>query len=132
MQRMNLALALQIIQVCETKATELNKPCVITVLDNGGNLVAVHRMDGALLCGIPLSQKKAFTAVSFSGSTDQLASMVQPGAPLYGIQHTGDYIVFGGGVPVIKDGNLIGAIGVSGGTPAQDKDIANAGVATIN
>lgn len=132
MQKMNLALALKVIQACESKATEQNKPCVITVLDNGGNLVAAHRMDGALICGISLSQKKAFTAVSFSGSTDKLASMVQPGTPLYGIQHTGEYIIFGGGVPIIKDGNLIGAIGVSGGTPEQDKDIANAGLAAIS
>lgn len=115
-------------------ATAQKSPSNIAVVDPSGILVAFLRMDNAFLGSIDLSQKKARTAVLFSGlfSSADLYSQVQPGAPLYGIEQTnGGLVVFGGGVPIFVDGQLIGGVGVSGGTVDQDVAVARAGVLAI-
>lgn len=112
------------------KANEVNCPCSIAVLDTGGNVVAFRRMDRSPLASVEVSQAKAYTAVSLNISTAELNSLVQPGAPYYGIEnsHRHPMIVFAGGIPLREDGSLIGAVGVGGGTLDQDVAIASAAV----
>jgi len=132
-QSMNLELAKRIIAAAEGKALEIGVPMVIAVVDAGGNLVALHRQDGALLASIDTAQNKAYTAVALKLPTAQVAPLVQPGQPLYGLEATngGKMVVFGGGIPLWKEGRLIGAIGVSGGSVEEDIAVAEAGANSI-
>jgi len=112
-------------------ATATNITQNIAVVDPSGFLVAFLRMDNAFLGSIDMAQKKARTAVLFSGlfSSADLYDQAQPGAPLYGIEQTnGGLVVFGGGVPIFLEGQLIGGVGVSGGSVEQDVQVARAGV----
>lgn len=126
-----LAKAKVILAAAEQKAVELGIPMVIAVVDEGGNLVAQYRMDGALLASVSLALDKAYTAVALKMPTEQVAALVVPGQPLYGL-HTasaGRFVVFGGGIPILKNGCLAGGIGVSGGTVEEDIAVAEAGLA---
>lgn len=109
-------------------------PMNIAIVDAGGNLKEFCRMDGAFLGSIDISAKKAKTARFFNMSTSQLGSVSGPGQELYGIETTNNgLVVFGGGELLRnKDGVIIGAIGVSGGTVAEDTNVANAGVEALN
>jgi uncharacterized protein GlcG (DUF336 family) len=125
--------AMKIINKAVANATSINIPQNIAVVDPSGMLVAFYRMDNAFLGSIDLSQKKARTAVLFNGlSSGDLYAAVQPGAPLYGVEQTnGGLVVFGGGFPVYVEGRLIGGVGVSGGSVAQDVQVAQAGVLAL-
>lgn len=105
----------------------------IAVVDAGGNLKAFVRMDGAFLASIDIAIKKAKTARSLNMSTYELSQLTQPGKELYGIEVTnGGMAIFGGGELIKnKDGLIIGAIGVSGGSVAEDMSVAQAGAAVI-
>jgi uncharacterized protein GlcG (DUF336 family) len=102
-------------------------------VDEGGNLVAFARMDDAWLGSIDIAQNKAYTARAFDMSTKDLAPLAQPGGPLYGIEASnhGRLIVFAGGIPLVSDNRVVGAIGVSGGAVEQDQEVAEAGVAAF-
>ena len=115
------------------KATEIGVAQNIAIVDEGNNLVAFARMDGAWLGSINIAQNKAFTARAFNIATKELATMSQPGEPLYGIQESNDgkVIIFAGGIPLTRDGRIVGAIGVSGGTVSQDQDVAEAGASAF-
>jgi len=130
---MSLAQALAVVAAGEKRATEINVPSVIAVVDEGGNLKAQHRMDGASLAAIEVSLGKAFSAAATNNSTADLAKQCQPGEPLYGLQntHNGRIVIFGGGVPLHANGQLIGGVGSSGGTVAQDIVIAQAAAAVL-
>ncbi|KAF1851738.1 DUF336-domain-containing protein [Cucurbitaria berberidis CBS 394.84] len=119
-----------IITAAIKNATAQNIPQNIAVVDPSGLIVAFLRMDNAFPGSIDISIKKAKTAVLFNGlSSGQLYESSQPGQPLYGVQETnGGLVVFGGGFPVYYDGKLIGGVGVSGGSVAQDVKVATAGV----
>lgn len=123
-----LGKAKQMIAAAEQKAIEIGIPMVIAVVDAGGNLVAQHRMDDALLASISLALDKAYTAVALKTPTDEIASVVTPGQPLFGLNtaNNGRFITFGGGFPLIAEGNVIGGIGVSGGTVDEDIMVARA------
>lgn len=125
----SLETAKKIITAAEQKAQEIGVPMVISVADSGGNLVAVHRMDEALLASIDISINKAFTAVAVKLPTHQLTEVAQPGSSLFGIHTTnqGKIVIFGGGLPLMADGKVLGGIGVSGGTVEQDLSVAEAG-----
>jgi uncharacterized protein GlcG (DUF336 family) len=128
------ASAAKAVEAGRSEAAELGIPFTIVIVDGGGFLVAASRMDGAPLASVELSQSKARTSVLFAQPTKNLAGAVQPGAPLYGIEAgTRDPLVFlAGGVPVIDpDGRLIGAIGVGGGFPDQDHQVAEAVLAAL-
>ena len=129
-QRTMLAEAKKMIAAAEQKAQEIGVPMVIAVVDIGGNLVAQHRMDGALLASISLALDKAYTAVALKMSTDQVAVAVSPGQPLCGLNtaNGGRFIIFGGGFPIVESGNIIGGFGVSGGSVDQDMIVARAGL----
>ena len=127
----NLDKAKKMISAAEQKALEIACPMVITVVDEGGNMVAQHRMDGALLASVDISHGKAYTAVALKMSTEKLASLTQPGQMLFGINTTdgGRLVIFGGGLPIIENGQVVGGIGVSGGSVEQDVTVVTAGLA---
>lgn len=108
------------------KSKELGLKMNIAVVDTGANLKAFARMDGAWLGSIEISIKKARTAKLFDFNTGEIGKLSQPGKPLYGIEQTnGGLISFPGGVPVHnKQGEVIGAAGVSGSTVENDHLIA--------
>jgi uncharacterized protein GlcG (DUF336 family) len=118
--------------LCEAvlqKARDNGLRLVTAVCDAGGNLVTFLRDDDALVGSIDIAINKAFTAASLKMSTEEVGRLAQPGASLYGIQHTnnGKIVIFGGGVPLLCDGVVIGALGVSGGTLEQDTAISQYG-----
>ncbi|MGO9963947.1 MAG: GlcG/HbpS family heme-binding protein [Acidimicrobiales bacterium] len=125
--------ALAVLAAGEKRAAEMKVPMAIAVVDDGGNLKAQHRMDGASLAAIEVSLSKAYTAVATNSSTEDLAGQCQPGQPLYGLQatHNGRIVIFGGGVPLHVGGELVGAVGASAGTVAQDIDVAETAAAAI-
>ena len=122
-----------VIHAARMKADDLDVPMNIAVVDEGSNLVAFDRMDGAWLGSIDIAQNTAYTARAFEMETGQLAPLAQPGGPRYGIEasNDGNLIVFAGGIPLIHRGRVVGAIGVSGGSVEQDQEVAEAGVAAF-
>jgi uncharacterized protein GlcG (DUF336 family) len=115
------------------KAAEIGSPSSIAIVDDGRNLLAFARMDGALLASIEISQNKAFTARSMNMKTGDIGPLTQPGQPLYGIQtsHSRPLIAFGGGEPLVVDGEIVGAGGVAGGLVPQDEEVAAAAAASL-
>jgi len=105
----------------------------IAVVDSGADLKSFVRMDGAWLGSTDIAIKKAKTACFFGMNTGQIGELSQPGAPLYGIEHSNDgLITFPGGIPIVdNDGILIGAIGVSGSSVENDHQVAKAAVDVI-
>ena len=106
----------------------------IAVVDAGANLTAFARMDGAWLGSADISQKKARTARYFDMPTGEIGKLSQPGGPLYNIEHSnGGLITFPGGIPIKNsDGEVIGAIGVSGSSVENDHTVAQAGVDALS
>jgi uncharacterized protein GlcG (DUF336 family) len=125
--------ARRVIAAAEKKAQEIGQPMNIAVADEGGNLVAHVRMDGAWLGSIDISINKAFTARAFDIATKDLAGPSQPGGQFYGIHvsNHGRIMIFAGGIPLKKGGKVVGAIGVSGGSGEQDQAVAEAGAAAF-
>lgn len=130
-EHLSLKDALLMIQKGEEMAESIHVPMVISVVDDGGNLVAMHRMDDSLLASISISCSKAYTAAALRAPTEEAAKSILPGEPLYGLQqtHPGRFCIFGGGIPIIRNGRCIGALGVSGGTVEQDMAVAKYAVA---
>ncbi|QCS43334.1 heme-binding protein [Natrinema versiforme] len=126
----SLDTAKEVIDAAERRANEIDNPMVITVANSEGNLVAQHRMDGAWLASVDISRNKAYTAAALDMPTHELEEPTKPGESLYGLQNTnqGRMVIFGGGYPLERDGDIVGAIGVSGGAVEQDMDVAEAGV----
>lgn len=116
-----------------TQARTLGVPMNLAVLDNGANLKAFARMDGALLGSIDIALCKAKTAVLFGMTTEEVGAFCKPGGPSPGLEHTnGGLVVFAGGVPLRGgDGQIIGALGVSGGRPDQDAQVAHAAARAV-
>lgn len=130
MTKMNLELAKQLIEGAEKKATELGIQMVISVVDEGGNLIAVHRMDDAWLASVDIAQNKAWTSVALKMPTANLAEATVPHAELYGLNTTnnGRLVLFGGGIPLVENDKVIGAVGASGSAVDHDIQVAQAGV----
>ena len=125
--------AQRIISAAEEKARQMGQPMNIAVMDAGRNLVAFRRMDGAWVASTDIAIDKAFTSAGRGLTTRKIGEMAQPGQPLFGINTTngGRIVIFAGGVPLMRDGEVIGAIGVSGGTVDEDEEVAEAGVAAL-
>ncbi len=121
--------ARRVIAAAEKKAAEIGQPMNIAVADAGGNLVAHVRMDNAWIGSIDISMNKAFTARAFDIATKDLAAHSQSGGQFFGIHASnhGRIMIFAGGIPLKKDGHVVGAIGVSGGSGDQDHAVAEAG-----
>lgn len=126
--KMNLDAALELIAAARSKSTEIGVPMVIAVLDAGANLIALQRMDDALLVSIDIALNKAYTAIALKLPTHELAPLAQPGQPLFGIHNAdgGRIVIFGGGFPLKYGDKIIGGIGVSGGSVEQDIECAQA------
>lgn len=123
-----LDLALELISAAREKATEIGVPMVIAVVDAGGNLIAQQRMDEALLVSIDIALNKAYTAVAVKLPTHELAAVSQSGQPLFGIHNAdgGRIVIFGGGFPIKRNNEIVGGIGVSGGSVEEDMLCATA------
>ncbi len=122
----------KMIAAAEAKATEMKRPMCIAIVDESGNLKAFSRMDGAPVIGLQISQDKAWTAVSFGVSTAQWFDFIKDDPPLlHGIVHTPRLVVFGGGIPIKIEKQLVGGIGVSGGHYKEDMQVAEAGLQAL-
>lgn len=121
--------ARKVIAAAEKEAAKIGQPMNIAVVDHGGNLIAHVRMDNAWIGSIDISINKAFTARAFDLPTKDLAKESQPGEQFFGIHETnrGRIVIFAGGIPLKRDGKVVGAIGVSGGMGKQDQAVAEAG-----
>jgi len=128
-----LAEAKRMLSAAEIKATSLGIAYNIAIVDAGGHLVAFVRQDGALIGSIDLAIDKAMTARFFDKTTSELATLAQSGKPLFGIQESnaGKVVIFGGGVPIVSQGNIVGAVGTSAGTVEQDIEVAEAAIAAL-
>ena len=115
------------------KAVEINVPVVFSVVDNGGNLLYLERMDEAFVTSVDIAINKAFTAWALKKGTNEISEVVLPGQSLYGLNITnnGRIIAFGGGFPIIHNGEVVGAVGVSGGTVEEDMEIAKAALNSL-
>ena len=124
-----LADARRIIAAAEQKAAEVGQPMNVAVVDEGGNLVAHVRMDGAWMGSINISINKAWTSRAFDVDTKTLSTLTQPGQDFYGIHASNDgrVMIFAGGIPLRRDGRVVGGVGVSGGSGQQDRAVAEAG-----
>jgi ATP:cob(I)alamin adenosyltransferase len=118
--------AKNIISVGEKKAAEMGKDFVFAVVNSEGNLILEEKMDKAILASVDIALKKAYTSAALKLDTSVLADLVNPGGSLYGLHTDSKYIVFGGGVVLKVDGEIVGALGVSGGTVEEDMTIASA------
>jgi uncharacterized protein GlcG (DUF336 family) len=130
---MTLADARRVIAAGEEKARSIKQPMNIAVVDEGGNLVSHVRMDGAWLGSIDISINKAFTSRAFDITTKDLAQHSQSGGQFFGIHASnhGRVMIFAGGIPLKRDGKVVGAVGVSGGSGDQDHAVAEAAAAAF-
>ncbi len=127
--RLSLEDTALLLQGARTKSVEIGVPMCIAVTDESGNLIAFERMDGGKVTSISIAQDKAFTAAAARKATHEYNEACIPGNLVFGI-HTscgGHLNIVGGGYPVILDGDVVGGIGVSSGTPPQDMEVAQAG-----
>ncbi len=123
---MPLALAVKLIEKIEAKAVEWDMRVVTAVSDASGRPVAIHCMDGAYIGSFDVALNKTYTSIAFQMSTAELGRLSGPGESLYGIQFTnnGKIVIFGGGELLLRDGIIVGALGVSGGSAEQDTALA--------
>jgi len=117
----------------EQKAMQIGVPMDIAIADEGGNLLLFERMDGAKITGIDIAINKAFTAACSRRGTHEYAEMASPGKPAFGIHvsNQGRFIIFGGGLPITINGEVVGGIGCSSGTAEQDRQVAQAGIEAL-
>jgi uncharacterized protein GlcG (DUF336 family) len=129
----DLELALAMCATARDAAAEAGALVSVAVVDGGGHLLAFTRMDGAEIAGPVLARDKAYTAVAHRCSTHELAEAVAPGGDLVGMNAAdgGRYIAFAGGVPLWSQGRVVGGVGVSGGTGAQDRAAAERAAAVF-
>ena len=125
--------AKRLLSAAEAKAASLGIAYNVAVVDAGGHLVAFVRQDGALIGSIDLAIDKAVTARIFDKATSDLATLAQSGKPLFGIQESnaGKVVIFGGGIPIMYEGKIVGAVGTSAGTVEQDIAVAEAAIAAL-
>ena len=128
--RLDLSDARILIEGAAAKAREIGVPMCIAVVDESGTLIAFERMDGGKVTSVTIAQDKAFTAAAARKATHDYNAANVPGNLAFGI-HTevgGRLSTVGGGLPVMVDGEVVGGIGLSSGTPQQDMDCAQAGI----
>lgn len=129
----DIADARRIIDAGIAEADRIGSPSNIAVADAGGNLLSHARMDGAQLGSIEHSIDKAHTSVLFKSASGDLARDSEPGGQFWGMALSGQgrVLVFAGGVPLMADGEVVGAVGVSGGSREQDSAVAKAAAAAL-
>ena len=129
-KRLDIEDANRLIAGARAKAIEIGVPMCVAITDESGNLIAFERMNGGKITSINLAIDKSFTAVGIQKGTDALGEVNQPGMPAHGISSTlgGRMVTIAGGLPVTYEGQVVGGVGVSSGLPAQDYEVALAGV----
>lgn len=133
-KQLSLEVVKEMAKAAEEKAASINVPVIFAAVDAGANLMLMHRMENAFITSIDIAINKAFTAACLKQGSHEIAGCVQPGESLYGLQLTNNcrIVPFGGGMPIIVDGEVVGAVGVSGGTVEEDMSIAQAAVDAFN
>ncbi|MCT4608279.1 MAG: heme-binding protein [Pelagimonas sp.] len=128
--RLDISDARILIEGARAKAQDIGVPMCIAITDEGGNLIAFERMDGGKVTSSIIAMDKAYTAAGAKKATHEYGAASQPGAPAYGISSAigGRLMVVGGGLPGIVNGDVVGGIGISSGTPMQDQEVAQAGI----
>ena len=124
---MTLDMALALAEAVRKKASEIGVKAVVAVSNRGGNPVLVQCMDDSYIASYDIALNKAYTSVALKMPTCRLSELAKPGSSLYGIQFTnqGKIVIFGGGEPLYnRKGEIIGAIGVSGGSESEDTALA--------
>ncbi|WP_326628931.1 MULTISPECIES: GlcG/HbpS family heme-binding protein [unclassified Streptomyces] len=122
-----------LVDTARTAAEAAGVTAAVTVLDAGGHLLAFRRDDRAVLIAGETSTRKAYTALQLGAPTADLVDAVQPGGLFHTLPTALDrpLLFIAGGVPVFRDGRLIGAVGVGGGAPEQDHGFATAAVEAL-
>lgn len=125
-KNLNLDLAKKMAEAVEEKATQMGVPIVFSVVDAGGNMILLHRMNDSLLVSLDIAQNKAYTSAALKIATHEVGPLIQPGEVLYGLQWTNQnrIVTFGGGYPLKIHNEIVGGIGVSGGSVEEDMIIA--------
>lgn len=129
--RLDLSDARILIEGAALQADAIGVPMCIAVVDDAGQLIAFERMEGGKVTSSTIAIDKAFTAAAAKKATHDYGTASQPGSPAYGINSAigGRLMVVGGGLPVVHQGDVVGGIGISSGTPAQDLAVAEAAIA---
>ncbi|MDR3322280.1 MAG: cob(I)yrinic acid a,c-diamide adenosyltransferase [Synergistaceae bacterium] len=127
-KKLNLDLTGRLLAEARRKAESIGRKLVFAVVDGSGELIALHRMDGALLVSLAHAQSKARSAVRIQLDTKDITPLAQPGAPFYGVQNEPEFFSIIGGGRLLRDGagGIVGAIGVSGGSVEEDLAVADA------
>jgi uncharacterized protein GlcG (DUF336 family) len=132
-KKMTLKAAMLMGEAALKKSEEIGKSFVFTVVDAGGHVMYIHRMEDAFFTSVGIATDKAFTAAALKKGTHVLTDKVKPEQDLFGLNLTnnGRIITFGGGLPVIVDGEIIGGVGVSGGSVEEDMAVAEAALSIL-
>ncbi len=133
-KKLTLKAAMLMGQRALEKSEAIGKNFVFALVDAGGNLLYLHRMEDAFFTSVNIATDKAFTASAVQKGTHMLTDKVKPEQDLFGLNMTnkGRIITFGGGLPIIIDGEIIGGVGVSGGTVDEDIAVAQAALDVLN
>lgn len=131
MKTLPCVIAHTLAEACRAAALLIKVPMAIALVDAEGGLLWFSRMDGTLPVSTELAVSKAYTSAILRMPTHELGPLAQPGASLYGIQngHDGKIVLFGGGYPLLAQGRVIGALGISGGTVEEDMRVAQSALA---
>ena len=126
---MTLKLAKKLAEKVEEEAAKIGVNAVVAVSNSGARPVLVECMDDSYIASYDVAFNKAYTVVALKMSTSTLKPLSQPNGPLYGIQFTnnGQIVIFGGGEPLVYNDCIIGGLGVSGGSEAEDTRLAEFG-----
>ena len=129
-----LAQAKKIAAKVQEKAREMGLNIVVAVSDRGARPILIECMDDAYIASYDVALNKAYTVVALKMSTKTLSTLAAPGSSLYGIQFTnqGQIVIFGGGDPLIYNGEIVGGLGVSGGSEEQDTALSAYGASLMN
>ena len=129
-KRLSLEEARVLVEGAAEKSREIEVPMCIAVTDEAGNLVAFTRMDGAKISSIDIAINKAFTAAAARKATHEYNQLAAPGKPTFGIHVTnqGRFSIIGGGLPIVVDDEVVGGVGISAGTAAEDQVVAQGAV----
>lgn len=132
-KRLSLADAQLILDGCQKKAVEVGTPKDMAVVDEGGHLIAFRRMDGAKFSSVEIAINKAFTSSGGGRATRDYKTIAGAGGAAFGLhtQFQGRFTILGGGVPVVVDGQIVGAVGISSGAADEDHAVAEAGIAAF-
>jgi uncharacterized protein GlcG (DUF336 family) len=132
--KLTLEGAKTILAASEAKANEIEVPMSIAIVDDGCNLLAFERMDGAKITSIDIAINKAFTAAGSRKGTHEYVDVASPGKPAFGIHvsNQGRFTIFGGGLPILINEEIVGGVGCSSGTAEQDRQVAQAGITALS